>query len=127
MQSTGELFDTAGELIGTGYSGKGEGLNNPAMENVMDVGPLPAGGYTIKAPINTVKHGPYFLPLVPDSGNEMYDREDFGIHGDEILHPNQHLASEGCLIQVRIVRERIWDSVDHRLQVVPRIQAVQSA
>src|SRR5712671_97073 len=120
-QSTGKLYDPAGDLIAIGYSGKGEGLNNPAMEHVPFVGPLPAGIYFISAPINTEKHGPYFLPLVPHPSNDMYGREDFGVHGDEILHVNQHLASEGCMIQARIVREKMWEGGDHRLEVVPQV------
>jgi hypothetical protein len=39
-QSTGEL-DHNGAAIGAGYSGHGAGLNNPAMQNVHDVGPIP--------------------------------------------------------------------------------------
>ena len=30
---------------GVGYSGNGDGLNNPAMEDKMDIGPIPRGLY----------------------------------------------------------------------------------
>ena len=36
-QNTGDLLDPKGNKVGTGYSGNGPGLNNPAMESVADV------------------------------------------------------------------------------------------
>jgi hypothetical protein len=107
-----------GGLVARGYSGHGDGINNPAMQFVPRIGPIPVGQYRIIAPVDTMRHGPYFLPLLPDAANIMHDREDFGIHGDERLHPNQHLASEGCLIFPHNVREQIWSSPDHELEVV---------
>ncbi len=39
-QSSGELlFD--GKVVAKGYSGHGEGLNNPEKDSVRDVGPIP--------------------------------------------------------------------------------------
>ena len=42
-QLTGELTTNSGVVIGKGYAGHGEGKNNPAMESVKMVGPLPKG------------------------------------------------------------------------------------
>ena len=40
-QTTGEMRTALGELLGTGYAGHGEGVNNPALQSVPDTGPLP--------------------------------------------------------------------------------------
>ena len=40
-QSTGELVDALGEVIGSGYSGLGADKNNPSAENVQGEGPIP--------------------------------------------------------------------------------------
>lgn len=101
----------------TGYSGKGDGLNNPNMEYAQDVGPIPKGVYVINAPQDS-DHGPYALSLTPDAANKMYKRSGFMIHGDELAHPGEHLASQGCIIVPRAVREIVWESGDRELQVV---------
>ncbi len=59
-QSNGILYAVPDEVaaaavsgamqIGAAYSGHGLGLNNPAMQNVPDVGPLPQGTYVIGDP-----------------------------------------------------------------------------
>jgi hypothetical protein len=117
QQSTGHMLNDLGELIGVGYSGRyPDGKNLPSMQNIPDVGPLPRGSYTIEPPVDTKTHGPYVLWLVPNPENQMFGRSAFGIHGDSVVHPGT--ASEGCIIQSRDVREAIWDSGDHLLQVV---------
>ena len=120
IQATGELVSAAGEVVSTGYSGAGAGKNNPSMQEVIDVGPIPQGLYGIEAPIDSPIHGPYALPLVPDARNDMFGRAGFLIHGDSIDHPG--FASEGCIIQPLAAREQVWDSGDHQLQVVSKIQ-----
>jgi hypothetical protein len=124
-QATGKLFDKAGQLAGEGYSGGNcgknpEGKNNPALESTPDVGPLPCGFYFIGPPENTVTHGPYVLPLDPVPSNEMFLRSEFKIHGDSTISPGQGVASEGCIIMDRLVREKIWASQDRWLQVIAR-------
>lgn len=115
-QLTGRMYDLDGDLKGVGYSGKGKGKNNPALQEVAFVGPIPCGFYTIGAPFDSAKHGPYCLPLIPDKDNQMFGRSEFLIHGDAFDHPGA--ASEGCIIQARDVREMIHKSGDNRLQVV---------
>ncbi|HUD64672.1 MAG TPA: tlde1 domain-containing protein [Candidatus Sulfotelmatobacter sp.] len=120
-QATGKLFDQDGELVGAGYSGGNcgqnpEGKNNPAMQKIHCVGPLPIGVYTISPPEDTVTHGPFVLPLTPYPTNFMFGRSGFLIHGDSVLRPGD--ASEGCIIMPRAVRERIWQSHDYSLQVI---------
>ncbi len=101
-----------------GYSGNGEGLNNPAMQQVHGVGPLPQGIYTIHPPHDDVKVGPIAMRLVPESGNLMFGRGDFLIHGDN-AHAN-FSASEGCIIMPHDARVAIGADVlagDNQLQV----------
>jgi hypothetical protein len=124
-QSTGKLFNPFGALVGTGYSGGGidphnletiKGKNNPAMQDVHKVGPIPCGTYTICAPVNSHTHGEYAMGLTPDVGNETFGRDHFLMHGDSIPHPG--FASEGCIIQSHAIRVKVWESGDHRLEVV---------
>ena len=46
-QSTGNLFDEAGDFVALGWAGNGEGKNNPEMESTHNVGPLPRGLYQV--------------------------------------------------------------------------------
>jgi hypothetical protein len=71
------------------------------------VGPIPVGLYQIGAPQDTPEHGPYVLRLIPDAGNTMWGRAGFLIHGDEVAHIGEHLASRGCVILHRATREKI--------------------
>ena len=115
-QTDGHLIDKDGNLVGIGYSGHGEGKNNPALQDQHDVGPLPCGTYTIGAPFNSATHGPYCLRLEPDAANQMFGRSGFLMHGDSIVHPG--MASLGCIIQMHAVRQAVWTSGDRRLEVV---------
>jgi hypothetical protein len=114
-QSTGRLLHE-NERVAIGYAGKGEGKNNADMQDVRGIGPLPKGLYDINAPIDTRTHGPYVMWLTPDPDNEMFGRSAFGIHGDSVVHPGE--ASEGCMIFSRMIREKIWESGDTRLEVI---------
>lgn len=114
-QATGRLLQDEG-LIALGYSGKGEGKNNPDLQNVQCVGPAPRGKYTIGTPVDTVTHGPYVLPLTPNVDNDMCGRSHFLIHGDSVREPGT--ASEGCLIFGRATREKIHASGDNLLEVI---------
>jgi Protein of unknown function (DUF2778) len=107
-----------GAILGVGYSGALPlGRNNPQMQNVRMVGPIPQGAYLIGDLIDSAVHGPFALPLTPDPANEMFGRAGFLIHGDSIDHPGA--ASEGCIIMSRNVRESIRDSGDRHLTVEP--------
>lgn len=114
-QSTGRLLHD-NERIAIGYSGAEDGKNNPALQDQHNVGPIPVGNYSIGAPVDTVTHGPYVLPLTPDAGNEMFGRAGFLMHGDSVVHPGT--ASQGCIIMPRMVREQVWNSGDNGLTVV---------
>jgi hypothetical protein len=53
---------------------------------------------------------------MPDRGTETFGRSEFRIHGDSIAHPG--MASHGCIILPRAVRDAIWRSGDRALEVV---------
>lgn len=119
-QTDGRVTKEGVGILATGYSGRDDGKNNAAMEDVKNKGPIPRGRYTIGAPRDTKTHGPYVLPLTPDLGNELHGREGFLIHGDNLEFPGT--ASEGCIVLPRFARERLWESLDHELQVVRELE-----
>ncbi len=117
-QASGEL-SRDGAAVGAGYSGFEAGKNNPAMQDQKNVGPIPRGSYSIGAPEcvdSPGPHGPFVLRLTPHPANQMFDRAGFLIHGDSIVSPG--LASHGCIIMGRIIREEIASSGDTELTVV---------
>lgn len=114
-QSTGDLLFN-GEFVERGYSGAPAGKNNPAMQNVANIGPIPRGNYEIQSPHNSPHTGPYTLNLKPAPETITFGRSLFRVHGDSIHHPGT--ASEGCIIMGTATRHRIWTSGDHQLEVV---------
>ena len=118
-QKSGDLQQD-GKFVGTGYSGAGDGKNNPDMENVPNLGPIPRGDWTIAGPpANSKDHGPFVLKLYPSAETETHGRRGFLLHGDSKEHPGT--ASHGCVILPRAVREEVWNSGDRDLQVVAEI------
>lgn len=116
QQSTGQLHNDEMVLTAIGYSGHEEGLNNPALQSVPNVGPTPQGIYDVGEPKDTEKHGPYVLRLTPKEGTDTFGRSGFLAHGDSIIKPGT--ASEGCIVLPLLARQRIWDSGDHTIEVV---------
>ena len=118
-QKSGELQQD-GKHVAEGYSGTGDGKNNPAMENVPNVGPIPRGDWNVSGPpVDTRTHGPYVLHLEPKPETKTFGRDGFLMHGDSKEHPGT--ASQGCLIFPRQVREQVWNSGDRDLEVVAEI------
>jgi hypothetical protein len=116
-QATGALLQD-GHQVATGYSGADEGKNNPAMQAVHDVGPIPQGDWTIEGPpIDTAEHGPFVLTLTPSAATNTFGRSGFLMHGDSIRAPGT--ASKGCIIMAHVAREQVWNSGDTELEVVP--------
>jgi Protein of unknown function (DUF2778) len=115
QQSTGNLLLNT-IFVGNGYSGHGAGLNTSSAQNQENVGPLPQGTYTIGPPHNPPDHlGPLALPLIPDSGNTMFGRFGFFMHGDNQFA--NHTASDGCIIMSHDVRAQVAASADKSLVV----------
>ena len=115
--STGELTAANG-TVSKGYSGAaGIGKNNPAEEDVKNVGPIPEGEYTIQGPpFDTPTHGPFVMRLIPKATNDMHGRSGFLMHGDSIKRPGT--ASQGCIIMGFAIRHAVWESGDRDLTVI---------
>lgn len=119
-QSAGELTRD-GVFISNGYSGNGRGKNNPALQAVVGIGPIPAGRWKIVERYDSPNVGPYALKLHADDGriddtHAGTGRGAFRIHGDSARNPGG--ASHGCIILPRHIREKIWMSGDRDLEVV---------
>ena len=113
--STGELTctddDTDQDVVDTVcYSGNGQGLNNPAMDDIPNVGPLPGGVvYDMGTGVNNRGTGPQSIPLTPSADSNQFpttrDSGSFLMHGDNPQMNNT--ASEGCVICSRETRNQI--------------------
>jgi len=94
------------------YSGKGEGMNNPAFQNKADIGPIPQGNYSFTMdgiqtistrnkilgmigrgewPGGTGSWGDTRVWLTPSPYTDTYGRGDFTIHGGSTP------GSRGCI------------------------------
>ena len=114
-QATGYWINPAGDHVATAYAGRDAGKNNPDMQNVKGIGPLPRGIYTAGEPHQDPVVGAYALRLTPDASNNMFGRNSFFLHGDSVEHPG--LASHGCIVLPRPLREAFWASGDHTIEV----------
>jgi len=106
-----------------GHAGKGAGLNNPEMQNVHGVGPLPQGLYNLETwkdgsaySAEDARLGPFVCRLDPDPANEMYGRNGFFLHGGDGSNPPTD--SEGCIVLFRAAREAIAATGETQLTVV---------
>jgi hypothetical protein len=122
-QSTGKLYRPDGSLAATGYAGGNcgknpEGVNNPSLQSVPTIGPLPVNDYTPGTPVPQSHLGPFAIPLIPTGTGDMFGRGHFYMHGDTTPSGN---ASEGCIIMPRAVRNEFYNSVDNKLSVVREI------
>jgi hypothetical protein len=121
-QSTGQMTyvdNLTGDRTanGSGYSGQGAGVNNPAMQSQAYVGPIPQGTYDIGQAYRHQNLGSVTMNLDPRPGTNTFGRDLFRIHGDNSCQCQS--ASEGCIVLPRSVRERINNSIDRELRVVP--------
>jgi hypothetical protein len=115
-QSTG-LLARDGVALLNGYAGHGAGVNNPAMQDQHDIGPLPEGRYVMTALINSPHTGLATIILDPDPANRMFGRSGFRIHGDNSAA--NRTASNGCIIAGHAPdRTNIWNSGDRSLEVL---------
>lgn len=115
QQSTGDL-KRDGRLIATGcYSGHGVHKNKPDDEALVAEGPIPRGKWKMTELYDSARVGPYAIKLVP-VGHDAHGRSAFRVHGDSSAHPG--MASNGCIVTRRTVREAIWTSGDRDLEVI---------
>lgn len=109
--------------VGQGYSGDAEHQNQLASVSLKSQGPIPPGVYLV-GPARDLQggpHGPFVIPLQPLSINEMYNRNDFLMHGgkasDEPGKPGT--GSEGCICTSLQNRQKVNASTDKILVVIP--------
>jgi hypothetical protein len=116
IQTTGKLM-LGDQVFGTGYSGKGAGKNNAAMQNVLNTGPIPTGEYTIGLRKNDKKGEP-MMTLLPLGHNASgrFPGQSFAISADSDPPGN----TNGNIVMPRDVREKIATSGVVRLKVVQR-------
>ena len=99
-----EKTDISDTVLGYGYSGQAQYLNNQLFQEDHNLGPLPAGTYTISSIADDPRRGAHTCVLTPAATNEMYGRSGFLIHGDTT--PPTHSASDGCIITPLWVRQQ---------------------
>ena len=120
-QTKGTVTGPKGQL-GKGWAGNGKGKNNPALQELSCVGPLPQGLYTIRwlSDEEATQHhlGPMIAQLTPDKSNKMFGRDAFYIHGPAVDPMKYGQESKGCIVLIRPDRLSVKNSGDNRLQVV---------
>lgn len=106
-QKTGVLLDDQGHQLALGWAGNHEGKNNPDMQQVRCVGPLPQGTYKVEPWISQHPHlGPDVAPLTQVAG-ETYGRGDFFIHGPSVASDRYGEESKGCIVIPRPMRQAV--------------------
>ena len=112
-QSSGQLTDPTGQPLARCYSGTGLGRNNPAMESVKGIGPIPKGRYTISKAYNHMTLGRCVMNLDALPGAETFGRGDFRIHGNNQAND----ASHGCVVADKPYRQAVAVSLVRFLSV----------
>lgn len=115
-QRTGLLTRGSVTLHGA-YSGHDVGRNNPGLQRLPSVGPIPQGTYLVGLPHHSSTVGRYAMSLTPQSGTNTFGRTALMLHGDNPAHPGE--SSTGCIVAPLVVRQHIWASGDHLINVVP--------
>ena len=106
-QSSGIITDDYGTYVAMGWAGNHAGKCNPKMQDIHNVGPLPAGLYKIGPWEEHHDHlGPFVASLTQISG-ETYGRDSFYIHGPDKDPKNFGQESKGCIVVPRPGRENI--------------------
>lgn len=116
-QSTGRI--TSGQvLIGVGYSGHEEGLNNSEFENKHDIGPIPRGKWKMITFFENQyeNKGTHVIRLEPNEETETFGRDGFLVHGDNAAMDKS--ASHGCIIVEKSARDKMWSDADKIIEVV---------
>jgi len=113
-QSSGRL-SRDGALIAVCYSGNGKGLNNPKMQDIHGIGPIPQGLWRIvRWDDQHGDKGPQVAVLEPD-GHDAFGRSAFLVHGDN--SEMNHTASHGCIIAPRHARDQLRASGEMEIEV----------
>lgn len=113
---SGHLYDPSGHLRGIGYAGHGAGKNNPDWCDVVGIGPIPPGLYSIGPAYRHEHLGPTTMNLDPLEGTETYGRSLFRMHGENAAHPGE--SSDGCPVHDHGARGLVAESLDRVLEVI---------
>jgi len=116
-QSAGLITNNDGATVALGWAGHGQGLNNPIMEDVQAVGPLPRGLYRVGKWQNHPRLGPMCAPLTQIEG-ETFGRSGFWVHGPAIDPRRTGQESEGCIVIPRPGRQAVHDLNPDQIQVI---------
>lgn len=129
-QKTGELLGCDGMSWGYGFSGHGLGFNNPALQDMHEVGPLPVGLYKWNTYIEkhpTMGLCVIILQPVDEKGDVrtagMYGRGGFAMHGAVSLDTHGAEAflasSDGCICYKDCTaRKAVWAAAAGQLLLV---------
>lgn len=98
QQDPPALFKGATLFTPRCYAGRGLGLNSPARQGDVGIGPLPVGLYRISPSVTHPHMGLVSLQLTPSRWNPVRWRAGFWIHGDTSDH--MFRASDGCLVMI---------------------------
>lgn len=126
---TGILINSGNAVIGKGYSGHGEGLNNPAFEQLHDIGPTPRGIYIAELiadkdgnPIDYKHKSAPVFRLIPEPETNTFGRSGFLMHGHEkgeiIGKSETENSSLGCMVQEHATRVQVMIATDKRIHVL---------
>jgi hypothetical protein len=116
-QVSGAMVRPDNSLAATGYSGHGQGKNDPNSESIHDLGPCPRGMWRMEV-IKGIdgeacdyegKKQPV-IRLHPKPGTNTYGRSGFLVHGDSVSEPGT--ASLGCIIQPHNIRVEMANDID---------------
>lgn len=113
-QKTGQIT-LRNTPVGIGYSGHGVGLDNPDLETMANVGPIPRGEWRIMRwdDVHGDK-GPIVAVLAP-MHHDAHGRSAFLIHGP---HANDKQdSSHGCIVAAKPIREALRASGETKLVV----------
>jgi hypothetical protein len=110
------MLDPAGGWFAGGYSGRGDGLNNPAMQHVVSTGPIPQGWYRIGPLTSSKRTGKNISNLTPLPETNTFGRSAFQLHGDNAK--GNRTASSGCIIMAPAKRIALINSNVDLLKVV---------
>jgi hypothetical protein len=116
-QTTGTLTDNEGQIVATGWSGHGEGKNNPLMQSVHNVGPLPQGLYKVGVWEDHPHLGHMVAHLSMVDGKD-FGRDGFFIHGPSKDKDKYGEESQGCIVVPRPDRQKVHDLNPQCVQVV---------
>lgn len=132
-QQVNGWLDLNGVLVSKDcYSGQFPGgFNNPKMEGVENVGPIPAGCYVVGRPDNPPYpgKGPYVMRLMPDPPTRARilalgrNPDSFLCHGKPEPPKDIRAGSDGCICADEPTRHRIYQSGDVILYVISGLVA----